>query len=127
MASAFRSPSRAPIPAAGTITIAVQAVGKTTALLNSLEAGDSILDVVGPLGRPSEIRNYGTAVIRGRKRGHGHGAPHRSTRFARPAITSSLLKARAAKRWSSLKMKCARRAMRLTYSPTTAAMANKAW
>jgi ferredoxin--NADP+ reductase len=50
-------------PAAGTITIAVQAVGKTTSLLNSLEAGDSILDVVGPLGRPSEIRNYGTAVI----------------------------------------------------------------
>ncbi len=50
-------------PAAGTITIAVQAVGKTTSLLNSLEAGDSILDVVGPLGRPSQIRNYGTAVI----------------------------------------------------------------
>jgi ferredoxin--NADP+ reductase len=50
-------------PAAGTITIAVQTVGKTTSLLNSLEAGDSILDVVGPLGRPSEIRNYGTAVI----------------------------------------------------------------
>jgi ferredoxin--NADP+ reductase len=50
-------------PAAGTITIVVQAVGKTTALLNSLEAGDSILDLVGPLGRPSEIRNYGTAVI----------------------------------------------------------------
>ncbi len=50
-------------PAAGTITIAVQSVGKTTSLLNSLEAGDSILDVVGPLGRPSEIRNYGTAVI----------------------------------------------------------------
>ncbi len=50
-------------PAAGTITIAVQAVGKTTSLLNSLEEGDSILDVVGPLGRPSEIRNYGMAVI----------------------------------------------------------------
>ncbi len=50
-------------PAAGTITIAVQAVGKTTALLNSLEAGDAILDLVGPLGRPSEIKTYGTAVI----------------------------------------------------------------
>ncbi len=50
-------------PAAGTITIAVQAVGKTTSLLNSLEAGDSILDLVGPLGRPSEVTNYGTAVI----------------------------------------------------------------
>lgn len=50
-------------PAAGTITIAVQAVGKTTALLNSFETGDSILDLVGPLGRPSEIGNYGTVVI----------------------------------------------------------------
>jgi ferredoxin--NADP+ reductase len=49
--------------AAGTITIVVQAVGKTTSLLNCLEAGDSILDIVGPLGRASEIRKYGTAVI----------------------------------------------------------------
>ena len=50
-------------PAAGTITIVVQAVGKTTSLLNCLEAGDAILDVVGPLGHPSEIAQYGTAVI----------------------------------------------------------------
>jgi ferredoxin--NADP+ reductase len=50
-------------PAAGTITIVVQAVGKTTTLLNCLDAGDSILDLVGPLGHPSEIRNYGTAAI----------------------------------------------------------------
>jgi ferredoxin--NADP+ reductase len=50
-------------PAAGTVTIAVQAVGKTTSLLAALEAGDYILDIVGPLGRPSEIENYGTAMI----------------------------------------------------------------
>jgi ferredoxin--NADP+ reductase len=50
-------------PDAGTVTIAVQAIGKTTSLLNCLEAGDSILDIVGPLGKPSEIENYGTAVI----------------------------------------------------------------
>src|SRR5215472_15425361 len=50
-------------PEAGTITIAVQAIGKTTRLLNMLEAGDSILDVVGPLGKPSEIDNFGTAVV----------------------------------------------------------------
>lgn len=50
-------------PVAGTITIAVQAIGKTTSLLNCLEAGDSILDVVGPLGHPSEIQKYGTVVI----------------------------------------------------------------
>jgi ferredoxin--NADP+ reductase len=49
--------------AAGTITLAVQAVGKTTSLLNCLEAGDFILDIVGPLGHPSEIRRYGTVAI----------------------------------------------------------------
>jgi ferredoxin--NADP+ reductase len=49
----------------GTINIVVQSAGKTTNLLNSLETGDSILDVVGPLGKPSEIRNYGTVVVVG--------------------------------------------------------------
>ncbi|HTW59829.1 MAG TPA: sulfide/dihydroorotate dehydrogenase-like FAD/NAD-binding protein [Terriglobales bacterium] len=52
-------------PERGTINIVVQAAGKTTNLLNSLNAGDSILDVVGPLGRPSEIANYGTVVVIG--------------------------------------------------------------
>jgi ferredoxin--NADP+ reductase len=50
-------------PAAGTVTIVVQAIGKTTMLLSMLEAGDSILDMVGPLGKPSEIENFGTAVV----------------------------------------------------------------
>lgn len=52
-------------PAHGTVNIVVQAAGKTTHLLNSLETGDSILDVVGPLGKPSEIMNYGTVVVVG--------------------------------------------------------------
>jgi ferredoxin/flavodoxin---NADP+ reductase len=46
----------------GTITIIVQGVGRTTMELNKLEAGDNILDVVGPLGKPSEIEHFGTAV-----------------------------------------------------------------
>jgi ferredoxin--NADP+ reductase len=50
-------------PQAGTVTIVAQAIGKTTSLLNCLEAGDSILDIVGPLGKPSEIENYGTTAI----------------------------------------------------------------
>ncbi|MGC1463339.1 MAG: sulfide/dihydroorotate dehydrogenase-like FAD/NAD-binding protein [Terracidiphilus sp.] len=50
-------------PATGTVTIVVQAVGKSTSLLNCLETGDSILDIVGPLGHPSEIQRYGTAVV----------------------------------------------------------------
>jgi ferredoxin--NADP+ reductase len=52
-------------PERGTINIVVQAAGKTTRLLNSLETGSSILDVVGPLGKPSEIANYGTVVVVG--------------------------------------------------------------
>jgi ferredoxin--NADP+ reductase len=50
-------------PETGTVTIVVQGIGKTTSLLNCLETGDSILDIVGPLGKPSDIENYGTAVI----------------------------------------------------------------
>jgi len=46
----------------GTITLIVQGIGKTTRALNSKTAGDSILDVVGPLGEPSHITNFGTAV-----------------------------------------------------------------
>ena len=50
-------------PEAGTVTLVVQAIGKSTMLLCMLEAGDSILDIVGPLGKPSEIENFGTAVV----------------------------------------------------------------
>jgi len=50
-------------PAAGTVTIVVQAIGKTTMLLCMMQAGDAILDMVGPLGKPSEIENFGTAVV----------------------------------------------------------------
>jgi len=42
-----------------------QSAGKTTHLLNSFETGDHILDVVGPLGKPSEIENFGTVVVMG--------------------------------------------------------------
>lgn len=41
------------------------AVGKTTTHLSVLKAGDSILDVAGPLGKPSEIKKYGTCVVVG--------------------------------------------------------------
>jgi ferredoxin--NADP+ reductase len=49
-------------PDKGTIQIIVQGIGKTTMELNQLKAGDFISDVVGPLGKPSHIENYGTAV-----------------------------------------------------------------
>jgi ferredoxin--NADP+ reductase len=51
--------------ATGTITLYVQGIGKTTRLLNMLQTGDSLMDVAGPLGKPSEIEKYGTAVVVG--------------------------------------------------------------
>lgn len=39
----------------GTVTIIFQAVGRSTELLSQLNEGDYILDVTGPLGRPTEI------------------------------------------------------------------------
>ncbi len=52
-------------PVRGTISIVVQSIGKTTHQLNALEAGDGILDVVGPLGKPSVIEKFGTVVVVG--------------------------------------------------------------
>jgi ferredoxin/flavodoxin---NADP+ reductase len=46
----------------GTITIIVQGIGKSTKHLNTLVEGDIIHDLVGPLGKPSDIELYGTAV-----------------------------------------------------------------
>lgn len=46
----------------GTITLIVQGIGRTTTELNSLNAGENILDVVGPLGKSSHIENFGTAI-----------------------------------------------------------------
>lgn len=52
-------------PVKGTINIVAQSIGKTTHLLNKLETGDAILDVVGPLGKPSHIEKFGTTVVMG--------------------------------------------------------------
>jgi ferredoxin--NADP+ reductase len=52
-------------PVRGTITLVVQAIGKTTSLMFELGAGDGILDVVGPLGQPSEIEAFGRCVVIG--------------------------------------------------------------
>jgi ferredoxin/flavodoxin---NADP+ reductase len=49
----------------GTITIIFLEVGKTTKQLGMLEVGDSILNLAGPLGMPSEVKNYGTVVLIG--------------------------------------------------------------
>jgi len=46
----------------GWINIIVQGLGKTSAHLNTLETGDSLQDLVGPLGLPTHIENWGTLV-----------------------------------------------------------------
>lgn len=50
---------------AGTITLIVQAIGKTTKLLATKNVGDFIQDVLGPLGNPTPIENHGTVVCIG--------------------------------------------------------------
>lgn len=49
----------------GTITIVVQRVGLSSFKLCSLNEGDTIADVVGPLGNPTHIENFGTVVCAG--------------------------------------------------------------
>lgn len=50
---------------AGTITTIFQEVGQTTKELGKLQVGDYIEDFVGPLGLPSEIKNYGRVLCVG--------------------------------------------------------------
>ena len=56
----------------GTLRIIVQAVGRTSTELINLNVGDSITDVVGPLGQASHMDKYGTCVLIGG--GYGTGA-----------------------------------------------------
>ena len=50
---------------AGTITLVVQTVGYSSTKLCSLNVGDYITDVVGPLGQATKISNYGTVLCAG--------------------------------------------------------------
>jgi ferredoxin--NADP+ reductase len=58
--------------AAGTITIVVQEVGRTTALVNALQPGEEFLDFAGPLGQEVPLPGEGHAVLIGG--GFGTGA-----------------------------------------------------
>jgi NAD(P)H-flavin reductase len=49
----------------GTITLIVQKVGCTSAKMSKLEAGENILDIVGPLGNPTHIEKFGTVLCAG--------------------------------------------------------------
>ena len=47
------------------VRIIFMAVGKTTRQLSALKEGDHVLDIAGPLGRPSEIENNDTVILVG--------------------------------------------------------------
>ena len=49
----------------GTITIIIQAIGKSTSMFNSFKQGEKFLNIAGPLGTPVEIKNYGTVAVVG--------------------------------------------------------------
>jgi ferredoxin--NADP+ reductase len=50
---------------AGTITLIFQEVGKSTMEMGTYDVGDAFLNVVGPLGNPTEIEDYGTVACVG--------------------------------------------------------------
>lgn len=50
---------------AGTITLIFQEVGKSTMHLGTLQVGDTLATLAGPLGHPTEVANYGTVVCVG--------------------------------------------------------------
>lgn len=50
---------------AETITLIFQEVGKSTIQMGTLEVGDEFVTVMGPLGHPTDIENYGTVVCMG--------------------------------------------------------------
>ena len=49
----------------GLLTIIYQVVGKTSALMTTVKAGEELSDCVGPLGIPSHVENWGTACVVG--------------------------------------------------------------
>ncbi len=49
----------------GILTVVIQEVGKTSAAMNRMKAGESFRDVVGPLGIPTHIEKYGRVVCIG--------------------------------------------------------------
>ena len=52
-------------PAKGTVSFAFHEVGKTTKELGTFEEGESLVNVTGPLGNPSDIRSFGRVLVVG--------------------------------------------------------------
>lgn len=80
--------------AAGTITIVVQAVGKTSAAICALEEGDEVLDFAGPLGQPVTLPEDGHTVLVGGGFGTGAIFPLARELSRRGARVSAIVGAR---------------------------------
>jgi len=52
-------------PVKGIVTIIVQEAGFSTKLLGSLEKGESLYSMAGPLGHPAQIKKYGNVILIG--------------------------------------------------------------
>jgi ferredoxin--NADP+ reductase len=52
-------------PVRGTIDLIFQVVGKSTALMRTLNVGDSFQDIIGPLGQPTHVENLGKVICVG--------------------------------------------------------------
>ena len=52
-------------PEEGTVELIFQAVGVSTNILAEMQVGDEILDLAGPLGKPTHIESFGTCVVIG--------------------------------------------------------------
>jgi ferredoxin--NADP+ reductase len=83
-------------PGAGTITVVVQRVGKTSGLICALEPGDEVLDLAGPLGRPVEFPAEGHAVLVAGGFGAGAIYPLARELQARLVLVTAIVGARTA-------------------------------
>jgi ferredoxin--NADP+ reductase len=81
---------------AGTITLVVQAVGRTSRSICALEPGDAILDLAGPLGKPVELPEQGHAVLVGGGFGTGAIFPLARELHARGVRVEAIVGARTA-------------------------------
>ena len=81
---------------AGTITLVVQRVGKTSGLICALEEGDELLDLAGPLGLPAPLPETGHAVLVGGGFGAGAVYPIARELCMRGVEVTSIVGARTA-------------------------------
>ncbi|MFN8622279.1 MAG: sulfide/dihydroorotate dehydrogenase-like FAD/NAD-binding protein [Chloroflexota bacterium] len=82
-------------PERGTITLVIQAVGKSTMDLIALEVGDAIQDVAGPLGKATDLLDHGHAVCVGGGVGTGVVHPIAQGLHAKGARVTSIIGGRS--------------------------------